>query len=97
MDCYKDKKCNKCVFPIAKQKKYRSYSELLFDRKIGTVIDRSNTLLPYRDTQERLDTLKAKVAYSKKIDKSGRAKCNSPWYYPSYPIKYPNPKPKYFY
>ena len=75
--------CDRCVFPIKKTKKYSSYTELLFDRNIANVITRGNTTLPYRDTQERLATLKANVKYSANIGPSGLAKCKSPWYYPN--------------
>ncbi len=67
-------KC-KCAFPLEKQKKYNSFTELLFDRKICNTIERGNTRLPYRDTQERLNTLISKYKYSKQLDKSGRAYC----------------------
>lgn len=88
-------KCEKCVYPIKKDKKYASYSQLLFDRNIANIITRGNTSLPYRDTQERLATLKAKVKYSRKIDKSGKAHCNPPWYYPT--VNYCKPNSKSFY
>ena len=91
------KLCHKTSFPIPKNKKYRSYTDLLFDRKVANIIDRSSTRLAYRDTQERLDTLKAKIAYSKRIDLTAKAKCNSPWYYPSKLTRYPQKPIKYFY
>ncbi len=74
--------CSKTSYPIKKTKKYSSYTELLFDRNIANVIDRGNTSLPYRDTQERLATLKSRVKYSQDIGKSGVAACHPPWYYP---------------
>ena len=81
---YKNDYCGeKCSFPIDKKKKYKSYTELLFDRNICNVIERGNTCLPYRDTQERLATIKAKVEYSKKIGKSGLAVSHLHWYYPN--------------
>ena len=96
--CYKIySKCNKSSYPISSNKKYNSHAELLFDKRIANIIDRSNTQLPYRDTQERLETLKAKMAYSKQIGKSGNAKCNSPWYYPSNLPTLPRKNSRYFY
>ena len=89
------RKCDKCVYPLKKDKKYKSFTELLFDRKISDLITRGNTRLPYRDTAERIATQRARVEYSKRIDKSGNAACNPPWYFPT--VDYYYPKPDSFY
>lgn len=86
LEGYKQKEgalsCSKCAFPISKKKKYKSYSDLLFDKKICNLIERGNTCLPYRDTQERLLTIRARQEYSSKIGPSGKALCKPPYYYP---------------
>jgi hypothetical protein len=74
--------CNKCAFPLPKRKKYQSYNDLLFDKRVCNYIERSNTCLPYRDTQERLQTIKARAKYSSQIGRRGIAMCNPPYYYP---------------
>ena len=73
-----------CAYPIKKGKKFSSYSELLFERSVCQRIERGNTTLPYRDTTERLATLKSNVLYSSKIGKSGVSNFNRYWYYPKY-------------
>lgn len=76
--------CYKCTYPIPKKKKYQSYQDLLFDRQVCQIIERANTNLPYRDTQERLATQKAKDAFTVRINqhsKVGKARCLTPWYY----------------
>ena len=95
MDIRPCTKCDRCSFPIKRNKKYKSYTDLLFDRKVCNIISRGNTSLPYRDTQERLATLKAKVEYSKRIAENGKASCQPYWYYPT--VDYDYPKPKSFY
>ena len=74
--------CCRCSYPLPKCKKYRSYGDLLFDKKVCEYIERGRTCLPYRDTQERLLTQRARAAYSSKIGPSGLAHCKRPYYYP---------------
>ena len=56
-----------CKYSIRKDKKFKSYGELLEDRKVCERLEKLNSCNKYYDTQEKLACYKASAKYNNQI------------------------------